>query len=588
MEARGWRRAVRQTPCPIRLLGPHRRRWLQLALCAGLVVELGCASLRRWLVPPRVEPETTAAGYSKERSTATAELILVVAALPGPVTTETALAVRDGRIIARGTLQDLEPLRDDGTRFVRIPGGVATSGLVAAHVLLEPAAMVSDAVDLHGCRTIADVVAQLASARQFVLADSGWLWGDQLDPQLLERLSSVDLDRAVGHIAVLVTAANKPRAVANGALLGRLGELGTAIAARGGKLDERALRLAWQQLQPARPERLKPLLFALLAELQRQGVTEVEAFGATQAAWTALLLLDREGRLGLRTQLYLDAERPEGQALLAPPPVATATAPPPSGLPPPQLGRSKRSPMVRVAGVSVQLDGPLLAGAAALTQPYADLPHAGTLTYSDDRLGALVAAADRAGVAVAVAASGDAAVAQVARVLAQLRRPADAPPVRVELPQVVSPSTLDGLKSAGVQCVIAPLLTARELEVARRHVGPARVTWLDRAATLATACPLQVHLDIRHPEASLTHDRLTRRGERDPEALTAPLAWRALSAGGSGREAAALQVGDAADLVVWARDPLAPGRLPAKVVASMVGGTITLLIGKEGERPGAP
>lgn len=570
-------------PRPLLLL--HRRSVLPVLLLVLVNALSACSTLRRWIVPPQTHSESAAVAYNQPRSSQYAELIVAVAQLPGAGTEETAVAVRDGRILARGTLAELERVRGEATRTIRLPGGVATAGLVAAHVQLERAAMATDNVDLRGCKSVADVVNTLKIAKPMVLTDGGWLWADGLALGIYEKLSAADLDGAVGRTSVLVTPSGKPAGhggvgLVNGGMLARLGDLGTTLAEHGGQLDERQLDLVWQQLPPTRPERLKPLLMALFADLQRQGITEIHAFAASQAGLDALHLLDRESRLTLRTRVYLDAERPEGRALLQPPAKATPDAMPQRQEPPPSPQR-KRVPMVQVAGVSLSLDGSVRAGAAAMTEPYADLPFAATLTYSDDLLRERLGAADRAGVAVAIRASGDAALAQLTRVLATLARTEDAPQLRVELPEVVSPATLEALQAAHARCVIAPVLATKELDGLKRRLGTERWLWFERAASLAAACPLQVALDVTHPEALRSHDRLTRHGAQDPEALAPQQAWRALSSGGTGRTTPPMQVDEDADFVVWTRDPLLPGKTPAKVMASVVGGTVTLLIGRD-------
>jgi predicted amidohydrolase YtcJ len=547
----------------------------------------GCTALRRWLVPPATHRTAADVGYSHDRRDDGAELILVVASLPGGPTQETAIAVRDGHILARGTLAAMEPMRTNTTQTIRLPGGVAMPGLVAAHVRLEPAAMATDVVDLRNCKSTADVADALKLAKPQVLSESGWLWADGISLALFDKLSSADLDRALGRTAVLVTPAGRPNGVSsaglgNGALLARLGDLGTAIAERRGRFNDAQVRLAWQQLPPARPERLKPLLLALFADVQRQGVTEVHAFAVSGAALEALRMLDRESRLTVRTRVYLDAERPEGQALLAPnsPSTRSDAAQGQQSIqqPPPQ---TKRVPLVQVAGVSLELDGSVVAATAAMTEPYLDLPHAGTLTYSDEALRARLEQADRAGLQVAVRASGDEALAQLVRVATAMQRDPRLPALRVELPEVVSPATLDWLQEAHAQCVIAPPLLQKDFDLVRRRLGPLRWPEFDRAASLAAACPLQVALDFVHPEAMRSHDHLTRHGGNDAEAMSAQQAWRALSSGGTARTTPPVQIGEDADLVVWSRDPLLPGKVPAKVMASMVGGTLTLLIGRE-------
>ena len=158
-------------------------------LLAFVTLSTGCTALRRWLVPPPSHAQDGQVGYNRQRSTQNAEMILVVASLPGGSTEENAVAVRDGHILARGTLADLDGVRDDATRTIRLPGGVATAGLVAGHVRLEMAAMANDTVDLRGCKSVADVVNTLKIAKPLVLTESGWLWADGLHPGLFAKLS---------------------------------------------------------------------------------------------------------------------------------------------------------------------------------------------------------------------------------------------------------------------------------------------------------------------------------------------------------------------------------------------------------------
>lgn len=555
-------------------------RQLLLLLLPFLLAD--CTYIRRWLIPPAHTEDGADSPQGQRTDPRTAELILVMHALPGEVTDATALAVREGKVLARGTLDDLEAHRGTSTQVVQLPGGVAQLGLVAAHVRLEQLAMAQDAVDLHEAKTVADVVAALQLAKPMVMAESGWLWADRLDPALLAKLSSADLDRAMGHVAVLVTATGKPAGRVNGAMLVRLGEAGVSLEALNGLLDERGLRLAWQNLAIARWARLKPLILGLYAEAQKQGVTEVHAFAASLELQDALQVLEREGRIVLRTKLFLDAERPEGRALLEGRQTSVAAnvgeSPGAQTIAQRTQARPRREALVQVAGVSLQLDGTLQAGTAALLEPYADLPQNGTLTYSDRQLEERLQLAQKNHVQVAIQASGDAALAQLVRVGTAL---GNLPQLRVDLPEMLTETTLEFLHTAGATCVIQPTLTPKDLEVARRHLGPLRMAQFERTQALAQACPLQIALDLTHPQPLRLLERLTHKGLNDAQPLPLDLAWRALATGGTTSKPTPLQVGDTADLVVWSRDPLQAGKTPPKLMASIVGGTATLLIGRD-------
>lgn len=561
---------------------PRSLRHQPLLLWAMLAFTVlpACSTLQRWLVPPgRVDDarrSRTQLGEQQEDARAEAEVILVVAALPGEATTANALALRRGTVLARGNLQDLESVRGPATRVVRLPGGVAENGLSAAHVRLEQRLMAVDAVDLHEAKTVADVVAALELAKPMVLSESGWLWADGVEPALWAKLSSSDLDRALGRVPVLVTPNGKPGAMANAAMTVRLAESGLDLEELRGRLDERALRLAWQRLPAAPSARLRPLLLGMFAEAQKHGITEVQAVGATSSLLDALHILDREGRLALRVQLFLDAERPEGRELLLP----KRRTPEDSATGEASGRKSMRESLVEVAGVSLQLDGPVASGTAALAAPYADLPRAGTLTYTDVALGELLELAQRAGVQVSVEAHGDAALAQLTRTLTALRGAPASLRVRVQLPEVVTTEALEALKTLGAQCTIEPLVTPKDMEVLRKRLGASRMADVDRARSLAQACPIRVALNLTRPQPLAVLDRLTRQGA-GAEAMETSEAWQAMGAGGSGDMTPRLMVGDRADLVVWSRNPRLPGKTPPQVMASVVGGTVTLLVGRD-------
>lgn len=553
------------------------RRYSMLLLAATLSLSQ-CTVIKSFLVPPRDvgDPQASKATTS---GPLIADLVLYVGRIHGAPAGETAIALRAGRVVARGTPQQVASQIGPGTRIVRQASGVLLPGFVDAHAHLDGASLLADAADLRKARTLKDVERQIGEATAGTWNDGDWLWGHGLSPELAAKLTMADLDRIAGNVPVWLSRADGHGALLNGALLKRLpADLVKATIAAGGRLGDTLARAARQRLPPVRIERWMPLLLDTLTDLQRQGLTEIQAMGATAGLRDALLQLEHEGRLPLRCTLFMDGELPEGQELLHPrPPPATE----PGGLPAtPPIPAWQKSRLVRVVGVKFWLDGTLGARSAALGQPYADAPETVTPLRKDQEVAAWIAAADQQGVQIALHAIGDAAVAQIVRVMTGLHRPLGAQPVRIEHARVIDPETLQQLAGKSVECSVQPLHAQEDAALAAARLGPGRRSWVNRAASLLRACPLLVGSDLPlSPAAPLAMWRAlveAQGGSSTDERLTAETALRALLPGGTASARIVPGPGDVADLVVWSRDPLEPGP-PATVLAVVVDSVPTVL-----------
>jgi predicted amidohydrolase YtcJ len=311
----------------------------------------------------------------------------------------------------------------------------------------------------------------------------------------------------------------------------------------------------------------------------------VHALGATAGLRDALVDLELDGRLPLRVKLFLDGELPEAQALLHPPkplPLHQGEPPPPVAAP-----AWLRTRLVQVVGVKFWLDGTLGAHTAAMSQPYADDPGQGKLAMTDATLAEHIEAADRAGLQVALHAIGDAAVAQIVRVISGLHRAEDALPVRIEHAQVVAPDTLAQLATLRVVCSVQPLHARDDVGVFPQRLGPERLEWGYRLASLAKVCPLLAGSDLPVSDAeplAMWQAMTQAPGRAASERMDAELALRALLPGGTATGQAVPQVGDRVDLVVWSRDPLQPGPPPEVLVLVVAGQPTVLTLNDRGDQ----
>src|SRR4051794_18483419 len=115
-----------------------------------------------------------------------------------------AIAIEDGRVVAAGTLDDVEPVVRAGTRRLDLePDEVALPGLTDAHLHLADAALARLHVDLEGCTSVDALVGRVRDAAALRpgerLEGSGW------DADLLGRWPTAsDLEAAApGRLVAL-------------------------------------------------------------------------------------------------------------------------------------------------------------------------------------------------------------------------------------------------------------------------------------------------------------------------------------------------------------------------------------------------
>ncbi len=547
------------------------RLLLTWAIGLSVIATYGCGALRRFLVPPPQVEDKAIASQSTDHK---ADLLLHVGRVAAGPAQPTTLALRVGQVLSLGSEQQAQPWIGPMTRVVHLPTSFATPGWADADVDLTQAALAADAVDLSSATTPSQVLTAIANFCPEVNRGE-WLWGKGLAQDVAGRLSPEALDRACPRAPLFITSDGLRSGLVNTVLLARLPtELGLQIQRFHGPIDENSTQTVWRALPAPRVERFKPLLLDVLTTLQQTGITEIDDIDGSGDLRDALVDLERDGRLPVRVQLYLRAQDPEALALLHPPP-QPSLRPGESPPPPPQwqVGR-----LLQVRGISLQMDGSVLSHTAALEQPYADTATTGELLWTDEQLQQTISAVDRGHWQLAVSAHGDRALAQLARVLAGLKRPSDAQAVRIVGAQVVSPAVLTALQGQSVAWSLVPWIH-KDSEVLSRLLGPTRMPWLNRVASLTPAGP--VHMGSGWPQgplvplATLATLDGRRTGLAPPERLAPEMALRAMLSGGTGAVLLP-ETGSATDWVLWSRDPQTPGT-DADVMATVIDGVLTVL-----------
>lgn len=553
-----------------------RRVWLGLALCATTVVAAsGCSGLRDFIVPPA---ENVKQGGKRARPL---DMHLVVYDARLADGRKVAIGARDGRIALIADRATLALRVGASTATVEARGAHVTAGLTDAHVHLEGAALLQDAVDLRTVRTTA-ALQQALEARRGLIPVGGWVWGFGLQPALAAQLDVDALEKLAPELPVWLSTADGHGAQLSKTLLGQLPvTLRTRVAAAKGRVTESLARRAWYGLRPPAGEHLKPFVVRLLKRWALHGITSAHVMGARPELQVLLEELESAGRLPMRVRLYRAWPAPgtaawlarlaEKRRVLARRSAAVAQS---KSTKPVVAPLAASMPLVTVAGVKVWLDGTLGARTASLSQPYSDdtATHA-TPALTVQELTDAIQQVDAAGVQLAVHVIGDAALDRLLAAVRRAKRPADALPIRIEHAQVVRPDQIPQLK--GFLCSVQPLHRLDDAPWAPARLGAARAGWAYRAASLSQRCPLLAGSDA--PVGAVHPWRAMQAWTQHPVAAERVSASDALANFHrdplTGR-VAQLEVGEPADFVLWKVRPNAEAGAPPKRLGSVVAGVL--------------
>ena len=394
-----------------------------------------------------------------------------------------AIAIDGGRVVAAGTLDDVEPVVRAGTRRLDLaPDEVAIPGLTDAHLHLAEAALARRRVALEGCASIEQLVervrAAAASRPDGVIEGAGW------DADLLGRWPTADdleaaaPGRLVGlwahdHHSLLVSSRalrdsgiDDATADPTGGVI-RRDDAGHAT----GVLHESAASLVGGGVQLPSSAEVADALRPLIAELLALGVVAVHDPGGLGhrrdlgGPIEAYRRLAAAGELGVRVHACIRPEQvdaAEAEGLRSGRPMG-----------PDPLAR------LRMGWLKTFADGSLGSRTARLLEPLDPVP--GEPPPVNDGYGVwvvppdeLVAQAERAaslGIATQIHGIGDAAVRAALDALAPT---AGATPLmpRVEHTQLVAEADIPRFEALGIAASMQPIHVRSDAEKARRLWGP--------------------------------------------------------------------------------------------------------------------
>ena len=342
-----------------------------------------------------------------------------------------ALAIRDGKIIALGTDQEVLRLADSTTKRIDLHGRTATPGLIDSHAhIAEGGVDELYHVHLSDASTVAEVVRRV-QAGIAALKPGEWLQGDGWDEgKLAERryVTAADLDAVSAHNPVWLTHTTGHYGVANSMAL-RLAKISAATQnppagtidrdARGvptGVLKESAQDAVLDLIPPPTAEQQRSGILKSIDELHREGITAVKDPSIGQPVWDAYRELQAEGKLSEHVCVLWYAGKTLASAQTALTSILSAPRPPQS------LGDGR----LLSCGAKIFMDGSGGARTAWLTQEWhknsTDIDHGnfGYPSTDPEVFRQMIRLFHRAGVHVGTHAIGDRAIDWVVDTYAQV------------------------------------------------------------------------------------------------------------------------------------------------------------------------
>jgi len=485
----------------------------------------------------------------------------------------TALAARDGRIVAVGTDEEIRPWRGPKTVVLEGKGRRVVPGFIDCHTHMSMGGFNLLAVDLRHTKDPADFTRRLAEFAKTRpagrwMTDGAWdhqVWANpvlptraMLDPATGDRPAC--LSRTDGHMMVCSSLALKLARVSRdtpdppGGVIVR-----DSTGEPTGLLKDAAMDLIGSARPPRTAAEVEEALAAAVKHAAENGVTSVQDLPGDARDLDAWEKLRSDGKLTVRVSYRPSLSEWE-------------------------KARDRRATMkndewLSIGGVKGYMDGSLGSSTALFFQPYTDDPKT-TGVYAAEaiplsRLEARVASADAAGLPVEVHAIGDRANAEILDVYERVSKkngPKDRR-FRIEHAQHLRAEDIPRFAKLGVIASMQPYHAVDDGRWAEKRIGleRCRTTYafrslLDSGATLvfgsdwdvAPLSPLEGidaavnrrTLDGKRPGGWIPEQKIA-----VEEALRAYTATAAF-AGFEEKEKGTLARGKLADFVVLSRDPL--------------------------------
>ena len=509
------------------------------------------------------------------------------------------LAVKDGRVTAVGTDDEIKKLKGKQTKVINLGGQFVMPGFNDAHLHLANGGFEKLNVNLVGTKSLAEMQEHIA-ARAKTAAAGEWILGRGWDHTMWsgQKLPTrQDLDKVTGDHPAYFVRVDGHIGIANTAALKAAGITAQTKPPAGGSIDldageptgivrESAQQLVTGKIPPPTAAQRRRGLELSFQDAVEHGITSVQ----DNSAWEDFLVMEdmeREGALPIRVSEWLNFhDRVET-------------------LQEHRAHHSQADSMLHTGMLKGFMDGSLGSRTAALLAPYSDdHSNTGLPQYKQDELNQMAEKRVRAGFQLGFHAIGDAAAemalqsfefAERAIREGQLKHPStpqdsDDFRFRIEHDQVVTAEQVPRYAKLGVIASVQPNHLLTDMNWAEERIGPERAKhsypWADYVKNkvmlaFGTDYPVEPITPFRGMYAAVTRKNEAGTKTYFPEQkLTIDQAIAAYTTGAAYAEfeentKGLLQPGMLADFVVLDRDLTkvpAEEILKTKVLRTVVGG----------------
>lgn len=395
-----------------------------------------------------------------------------------------AIAVRDGRIAAVGSLDRCRAAVGPGAEPHDLRGACLLPGFIDTHLHPIPLIYYRMNVDLCGVASIEELQRRLRAQAAGTAPDK-WVVGVQFDENATPTLripTRHDLDVACPRHGVLVFKHDGHTVIANTRAIAAAGLSAATADPDGGTIDREPGGF------PAGPFRETAAALPLAA----MPVPDLDGF-ATGAA-SAFSELTRYGITSAGVILQAGAEGPAGaqgafdiallQALLEHVPIPLYSFV--IAADPTAIAATRQTPLHdrsgrghRVGGMKLYADGTFGSCTASMHAPFSDRPDTcGFMTIDPDELYRRMVAVHTAGMQLAIHAIGDAANERCVDLYARLLHdyPRRDHRHRLEHASLLTPATIDAIAALGIVVSTQPLFIHSEKAWLQRRLGKERAS----------------------------------------------------------------------------------------------------------------
>jgi hypothetical protein len=406
-----------------------------------------------------------------------------------------AIAIKDDKILAVGSTEDIESYKGKDTKEIDLQGKTAVPGLIDSHIhfpLLGKRTKQLFLDQTTSFEQVLDIVAdQVKKAKPGEwITGRGWhtvYWEEKAFPDNT-ALNKISPDNPVFLVGMAIHAAlvNEKALQLAGITKETLDPPGGQILKNPqsgqptGILLEKAQALVSNLFPPETDELIKENIKLSIQTALKMGLTEVHDAGVGHEIIKVYKELLEENELDIR--LYVMFLVPDGGRILEE-----------YIMNPPEIGLGSDKLTLRC--IKVFVDGALGARGAALIEPYSDSPEdRGLIRNSEEEIYKVVSKSLKAGYQVAIHAIGDRGNRIVLNAIERTLKetPNEDHRVRIEHAQILSPEDIPRFSRLGIIPSMQPIHCPMDMGFTEVRVGPERVkgaynwkTLLDSGARIA-------------------------------------------------------------------------------------------------------